>query len=330
MTPAVEMLWEADAPHAALVDRFGFKDADSAGQWVSAVVVETWGIPVDSCNRIVMSDQNALAWIRSDSESYILKWSVDPKRFAHLAALANVTDWLGKEGLPVSAPVPASNGRLQVEIAGVSVGLQRQIIGELLEVSDETQVRAAGAALARLHASLAGCPFVDELPQSATGQRQITVRISEWIDSERSRNAPEAALHELRRLAASRSSEPLTAQLVHGDFRSANVIVAQQRVAAILDFEEARFDFPVVELAQAAVLIGTKFRDWGPVSVEVHDGLKAGYQSVRPLLEVELQWWDTLVLWCSLMFIPSGDDPAGWRAAAMQLLPDSSSQPPRR
>jgi len=319
-TPSLEMLWEVDAPRVVLFDRFGFRDAVSAGRWISAVVVEEWGIPVDSCDRIVMSDRNALAWIRSGAEAYIVKWSVDPNRFARLAALATLTNWLGEEGLPVSTPVATSGGSLQVEVAGASVGLQRRIVGELLDVSNEIQVRAAGAALARLHASLAHCPLDDELPSSATGQLPVEARISDWLDSEQSTNVPERAVLELRRLATSQSSQPLAAQLVHGDFRSANVLVVEDRIAAILDFEEARFDFPVVELAQAAVLLGTRFRDWGPVSEDVRQWLLAGYQSVRPLRDVELQRWDALVLWYSLMFIPAGDDPAGWRAAAMRLL----------
>ena len=319
--PAVEMLWEVDAPDVALADRFGFRDADAAGQWVAATVIEVWGIPVDSCDRIVMSDHNALAWIGSGSESYIAKWSVDPERFAQLSALATVTGWLGEQGISVSAPVAAMDGSLQVEVADVSIGLQRQIAGELLDVSSESQVRAAGAELAHLHAALAAYPFVDELPGSTAEHRQVDVRISAWLDSERSKSAPGIALQELRQLVASRSAAPLQAQLVHGDFRSANILVANERVAAILDFEEARLDVPVVELAHAAVLLGTRFRDWGPVSSEVRDWLLAGYQSVRPLLEVELQWWDSLVLWFSLMFIPAGDDPTGWRTAAIELIP---------
>lgn len=59
--PALEMLWEADDPRAALTTRFGFTDAAAAGRWVAATLVEGWGGHVGSCDRIVMSDRNALA-----------------------------------------------------------------------------------------------------------------------------------------------------------------------------------------------------------------------------------------------------------------------------
>ena len=46
-------------------------------------------------------------------------------------------------------------------------------------------------------------------------------------------------------------------QLVHNDYRSANVICEGGRVGALLDFEEAGMDHAVVDLARAAVRLGT-------------------------------------------------------------------------
>ena len=61
-----------------------------------------------------------------------------------LEALVRLTDWLGQKGLPVSLPVAALDGRLQVEIDGVSLSLQREIGGGLLDVTQPDQVREAG------------------------------------------------------------------------------------------------------------------------------------------------------------------------------------------
>jgi homoserine kinase type II len=44
-----------------------------------------------------------------------------------------------------------------------------------------------------------------------------------------------------------------------------------------------------------------------------------GYRSVSALTEDELAWWDVLVLWNTMLFIPPGDDPTGWGAAAESL-----------
>ncbi len=57
------MLWEASDPSEALESRFGFGHAGAASHWVAAMAGEHWGIRVDACERIVISDRNALAWV---------------------------------------------------------------------------------------------------------------------------------------------------------------------------------------------------------------------------------------------------------------------------
>ena len=70
----------------------------------------------------------------------------------------------------------------------------------------------------------------------------------------------------------------------------------------------------------SAVMLGTLFHDWGPVSPQVHEALLEGYENVRPLSEAERSWWHPLLLWWSLLMVPiSGDDPTGWGRAAERL-----------
>lgn len=131
--PMLEMLWEAHDARGALEDRFGFPDAGSVGHWVAATVREHWGIRIGSCERIVISDRNALAWVTTSSGRLVAKWSAAAERFARLSQIARLTHWLAGCGLPVSAPVPSSGGGFQVEAGGVSMCLQRVIQGELLQ-----------------------------------------------------------------------------------------------------------------------------------------------------------------------------------------------------
>jgi len=72
------MLWETHDPHGVLEERFGFAGAVAAGSWVAATVHKHWGIRVDSCERIVISDRNALAWVTTPSGQLLAKWSVAP------------------------------------------------------------------------------------------------------------------------------------------------------------------------------------------------------------------------------------------------------------
>jgi homoserine kinase type II len=315
--PLLEMLWEDDDPVKVIAARFGLGDATAAGRWVAATVGEHWGVEVDSVTRIVMSGHNALAWISATSGPFLAKWSVLPTKFPRLTALTQLTAWLGEQGLPVSAPVPSLDGRLQVETGErTSMSLQHQITGLLLDVAEPQQVRAAGAALAKLHLALAGYPHIEDMGSFAGPPKPLAERITDWLESGRSGALTPAAREQMIGFLAGAPSERLSAQLVHGDFRSSNILCAGHDITAVLDFEEARFDYPIMELAQSAVMLGTRFRDWGPVPPAVHTWLREGYESERSLTTAEAGWWNLLVLWFSFLLVPPGEDPTGWGPAA--------------
>ncbi len=313
------MLWEASDPSDALETRFGFGDAGAAGHWVTAMAGEHWGIRVDACERIVISDHNALAWLGTSSGRMLAKWSVSPARFPRLAALARLAVWLDEKHLPVSAPIAAIDGRVQIEDGGASLGLQREIDGNHLDTTAPDQVRAAGATLAQLHDALAVYPGAEEVPGLTAPSAPLADRVSGWLDSG-PQQVPTTARETLRRLVATTHPAPLPTQMVHGDYRAANILCAAPNTVSVIDFEEARFDHRIVELARSAVMLGTRFRDWGPVSSQVRATFLDGYQSRRRLTTAEASWWDALVLWYSLVLIPAGDDPTGWGQAALSQL----------
>ncbi|ROS74491.1 homoserine kinase type II [Cellulomonas sp. PhB143] len=317
--PVIEMLWETVDPAEALRARFGFRDAASAGRWVATTLLAHWGLAIDRCERIVISDRNALAWVVTPSGRLLAKWSVASSRFAHLSRVARLTAWLDSESLPVSAPLPALDGRHQVELDNVSMSLQRVVDGDLLDVDDAVQVRAAGATLAELHRALAAYPAADELVRSAERPEPLPARITGWLGAAPA-HVPAAGRRMMRRLVAAAPPGLPPVQLVHGDFRSSNVLAAGPAIVAVIDFEEVRLDWCIDELARSAVMLGTRFRHWGPVPAEVHAAFFSGYQSVRRLTPVEEHWWDALVLWYTWALVPTGDDPTGWGAAAQRQL----------
>ncbi|MET8121297.1 phosphotransferase [Micromonospora sp. NPDC005189] len=318
--PVLEMLWEAQDPHHTLDGRFGFSDGQAAGRWVADTLDKHWGVRIDSSERIVMSGGNALAWVGTPSGRLLAKWSVVPERFPHLAETARLTSWLHGRGLPVSAPVPARDGRLQVEVDRVSIGVQREIVGDLLDTADLDQVRAAGVVLARLQAALAAYPDADQIPAPVVPAKPLKAWIGDWLDS-CADHLPVAARDTLRRLVASAPPDRLPRQLVHFDFRSANILCNRGEIAAIIDFEEARHEHRLVELARAAVLLGTRYHNWGPLPAEVRAEFLTGYESERPLSPAEAGWLDILLLWQGLAMVPPGDDPTGWGPSALSQLP---------
>jgi homoserine kinase type II len=317
--PVLQMLWESGDPAEALGGRFGFRDSAAAGRWVAAVLDEHWGLDAVVCERIVMSAGNALAWVATPDGRVLAKWSVVPERFPRLAEVARLTGWLDDRGLPVSAPVPARDGRLQVEADAVSIGVQREVAGDLLDAGDPAQVRAAGAVLARLQEAMAVYPGADRLPGATWAATPLPDRVAGWL-SARGGHLPAGLRNGLRERVAEAPPDRPAVQLVHYDVRSANVLCAGGAVTAVLDLEDAQEEHRLVELARAAVLIGTRFHDWGPVPAQVRAGFVDGYRTVRPLTPAEAYWLDLLVLWQTLAMVPAGDDRAGWTASALSQL----------
>lgn len=318
--PAIEMLWEPDDPSQVLQTRFRFADPAAAAAWVADTLDEHFGVQVKACERIVMSDHNALAWVATPDGPMVAKWSADPERFARLAALAELTAWLDERCIPVSAPVPSLDGRVQVEVGTRSIGLQRRIGGDLLDVDDMTQVHEAGVTLAHLHQVLAAYPNTEQIPSLHAPSSALHEQVTEWLAT-CPQQVPAPAKERLRTLASNAVCAALPVQLVHGDYRSANILCAGPDVTAVIDLEEARLDHRVVELARSAVMLGTRFHDWGPVPAVVREALRSGYESQHPLTDAESSWWEALVLWYSLLLIPDGEDPTGWGAAAMNQVP---------
>ncbi|WP_211349146.1 phosphotransferase enzyme family protein [Nocardioides litoris] len=318
-SPVPEMLWAAADPHEVLRDRFGHVDGASVVTWLRDVLRTHWQVEVVHCSRLVLSDANALAWVSTrDRGTLVAKWCVAPARTPRLRTVADLTAWLDRRGLPVSAPLLADDGQLLVEVDGALVGLQREVEGDLLDVTDARQVVEAGRTVARLHTALAaydgGVPGPHET-------RTLRERLTAWLAHAPPHLLPRHLDALRHRLAKAPTDEP-ERQVVHGDVRAANLLVRGGRVVAVLDLEEARHDHAVVELARSAVLLGTRFRGWGPVPAPVRAGYVAAYDGGRARSEVERGWWPALELWQALAMVPAGDDPTGWGAAVEELLRD--------
>lgn len=327
----VEMLWESCDPLAALVERFGFDAPAAAATWMSDVVTDQWHLPAPTVHRLVLSGSNLIAWIDSDDGPRIAKVSAAAAEHARLAHNIDLVIRADSSGVPVSVPLPSANGRRQVAVDGFAVSLQQRLGGAMLDVTVPAQVASAGATLARLHQALADHPR----PRDMKGRwdRPMT----ELIDHRHRAHAgqlPAALLDRLGEHAAAAGSLDPPRQFVHLDFRSANVVMDGDAVAAVLDFEDAAVAAPVLDLARAATLLGTRFRDWAPISAAVRAQFLAAYTRVRPLDEAERAWLPALLLSTALAMVPVGADPQGWGSAARVVLSDEAgsvgADPPPR
>jgi homoserine kinase type II len=246
------MLWESASPRQELTKRFGFRDGVSVAEWVAGVLHRYWGLDAVRCDRLVISGRNVMAWVQAGGRPLVAKWSALPHRFSHLVEAARVVAWLDAQAVPVAAPIPATDGRLLVELGNDErgrlrsrlplpggrflVGVLPVVEGDLLAVDDPAQVADAGRMLATLHQALATYP-------GRVGRR----------------------------------SRRAHTHLVHNDFRSANILHDGTGISAVLDFEEVTYDTRVADIAKSAVLLATRYRGWGPTDGSVRAAYLSAY-----------------------------------------------------
>ncbi len=167
-----------------------------------------------------------------------------------------VVNLAGTNGVPVAEVLAA--GRLADDQSPIEVLVTREVKGETIprrvvravgaiEGGSVKLTRSCGRALARLHLvdPTAFTPIDEPLPAfTATGYlAHLTERLDELPD-------PHPTFRfAIGRLAQRLPSSPPTATLVHGDFRTGNLIVDDADLTATLDWELTHVGDPMEDLA---------------------------------------------------------------------------------
>lgn len=192
----------------------------------------------------------------------------------------------------------------------LSVTVVPELSGDRLDINDQSAVHSAGACLAHIHRVLGS---VQHDPALASPHPAIIrERIEEWLATQDRGYAPDASrrLETLLSGLLELEDEP---QLVHNDFRAANILIRHSQVVGVLDFDEVACEHRVSDLAKASVYLGTRFTNWRPIPPAARHMLRAGYESAWPLSPAEAHWFDVLVfVGHAIMAIPSESDTAGW------------------
>lgn len=321
LPPGLSMLWESADPVDALRERFGFPDLDAAAGWAHDVLEATWGVSVHDCPRLVISDHNAIIWVRSDRGDLILKWSRARRRFRALASSTRLLHDVAEHGVPVAAPLPARDGRVRVELEGplgaLSAAVLPEVTGHWLDVADLEAVASAGSTLAKLHIALRALehrPGASTTRTLAAPAEEPAHTLGRWL-AESDRGLVPQSSRRLARLLADAPPLHERQQLVHHDYRAANILVRDSAVVGVLDFDEIEPAHRVDDLARASVYLGTRFTHWAPTTRSARVALCEGYGSVRPLSDAEERWLEILTLWYGLAAVPDGTGREAWTAA---------------
>ncbi|HEX3815742.1 MAG TPA: phosphotransferase [Mycobacteriales bacterium] len=307
--PELSMLWESTDAETALAQRFRFDTAEIAAHWLTDRMSRGYGVAVTSVDRLVISARSLLAWMSAPDGPLIAKCSVVPGAHRRLAAIGDLLVRLREQGLPVAARLTDRTGAAQVGWEHLSLGVQRVVRGELLDPADHRQAHVAGATLARLHQALAEYPRVAEL-DSGTARSTPMSDFDEYLRSAPADDDPPpvaAAIRTLLDRADGLDELGAERQLVHGDFRASNILWDNDGVSAVLDFEEMGRRHRVEDLAQASVLLGTRYHNWAPISAEIRSAFLAGYQELQPLTQHEWDWFPLMMLRHGIGMARGGD-----------------------
>ncbi len=167
---------------------------------------------------------------------------------------------------PVAPLVPTRSGETVVQIDGRSYELFRYVESEGYSKTPEA-AGAAGGALARLHAITASFgPMAEVLHGSFHASRtveQALERIPEAVghvepDVDRAGLRRTCRLLRKGYLEAMRRAETagwrtLSRQVVHGDWHPGNVLFRSDEVVAVLDFDSARIEPRIVDVANGLI-----------------------------------------------------------------------------
>lgn len=306
------MLWESADPNTVLAERFYFPSSADAVRWLIDRISRVYGVTVVSVDRLVMSSHNLLAWLTTTDGPRLAKGCGFVMAHERLRKSGELVLWLEQMQLPVSAPLVATMGAVQVLCDHLSLSLQRVIPGELLDPAQPEQAECAGVTLAQLHQALAAYPYAAALAAPAPRPGLLTL-IENWATQKRATlTAPALTAHvtSLIEQVKSLATAPLATQLVHGDYRAANILWQAGTLAAVLDFEEVRWGYRVNDLAWAAVHLGTRYHDWEPIALAVQQTFLHSYRAVQPLTALEEVWLPALLAWHSIGLTQAAGKPA--------------------
>lgn len=246
----------------------------------------------------IVGDSGRTQWLLTTaSRRFVLRASPPGTDVQRAKFTATVQQHAAASGLAPPV-VPDAHGRLVTHDAGRTFVLTGYAEGscDLPRFPDARQCRELGDLLGRMHRCLQSAPRIP----NAAGQPLQAGPVAGLVAALAAHRRPDCAHPDARQalLAKLRLARALTPdqlerpstrprQLVHGDFHPGNLVVADGRAHAVIDFERARLAPPGYELVRALLYC---VNPAGPpvVSEPRVAAFLTGYLNVFPLHEEAL------------------------------------------
>lgn len=246
--------------------------------------------------------QNSNYRIRTDAADYILtlyedtQTGVDP---ADLPFFLGLLQHLGGNGLSCPLPVQRRDGTLSGMLAGRPAALVSFLPGRSTITPKPPHCRAAGAALARLHLAGDGFALTRANGQGPANWHRLFATCRDSADTVMPGLA-DLMDSELARIEAGWPVD-LPRGVIHADLFPDNVFFDGTEVSGLIDFYFACHDLLAYDLA--IMLNAWCFEADVNFNITKARALLAGYQSVRPMSEDEIDALPLLAAGAAMRFL---------------------------
>lgn len=212
--------------------------------------------------------------------------SIDASQLPFYIAFLSALD---AQGLPVPSPLVDKSGNRLVNFAGKPALLFPRAPGNHRMEPGITECHLAGQVLAKIH--LVGMQMNDAPPDpNDLAWMSNTFTFVEGILSAEDRKL----LQQQLQLGNSLADAGLPAGIIHGDLFRDNVLFDHECISAVIDFYNAGLNMLLLDLAIAV-------NDWcysrqivvngDNGSMARQSAMRDGYESIRPLQQVEADLW---------------------------------------
>ena len=186
--------------------------------------------------------------LTTDAGTFFLRRSHRGKARADLVAQLDLQRLLARRGLPVPVPVPTCSGADHAVVDGRLWTVTRAIDGQKYDDASEVHLRRLGECIGRYHR------LTEDLdggsgPPAILGELQTRAAATDLADPLR-----ETADRVVGGLVA--LTPDLPRAVVHGGARRGSLLFRDDQVVGLLDFDSARPDVRVMDLAVAAHDVG--------------------------------------------------------------------------
>ncbi len=203
---------------------------------------------------------------------------------------------------PTPPVLPARSGETLVEIGNRFYEIMPFVRGKDYDPARPQQVSSVGATLAWYHTLMQRMPE----PPGAKGLRYSPETMLALIEELLERDVMgdltgilswyDRRIARLRRKLPTETYQALRHVVIHGDVHSDNVLFADDKVVALLDYDQIAWDIPLADLVDALVAFATapdpEAYAWGvfrgPLDVERAERLVTAYTQTTPLTFGEL------------------------------------------